>query len=53
MVGELVVQLDGQTERAQNDVGHDQTHDERVGRRVEATMTHEDVDERHGKCEIF
>jgi len=43
VIGELVVQLDGEAERAQDDVGDDETHDERVGGRVQTSVTHEDV----------
>jgi len=45
VVGELVVELDGQAERAEDDIRDDETHDERVGRSVEATMTHEHADD--------
>ena len=45
MIGELVVELDGETERAEDDVRDDEAHDERVGGSVKPTMSNEYVDD--------
>jgi len=45
VVGELVVQLDRETEDTENNVRDNKTHDEAVGRRMQTTIPHEGVDD--------